>query len=226
MVINNAYFVNEIFIPHAKPSITDNVLDISASMTDFIEQYSKDCLVKCFGYSLFKEFESKLDATKDNGLIDGAEDKWNDLLNGKEYLDKNGKKVYWPGIREKLGSEYKVSFIADYVYYNYEWSEDSSRVGVGNVQELSENAEVVSKTPKVIFAWRRFFSKVVGDYPIPSIHIKSASSYCLGVGVDWYGSSQRLKSLYQFIADSNALDPETYKDFEPYPFKNKNQFGF
>lgn len=226
MIVDNSYFINEIFIPHAKPSITDNVLDIDAELVSFIEVYSSDCLVKCLGYSLFKEFENNLDSTAANGLKSGAEEKWNELLNGKEYLDKYNKKVYWPGIREKVGAEYKMSFIADYVYYMFEESNDSSRAGVGNVKEQSENAQIVSKTPKVIFAWRRFFEKVVGKEILPVTYCGGAYSYESGIGVDWYGISQHKKSLYQFIMDSNANDPDTYKDFSPYPFKNKNQFGF
>jgi hypothetical protein len=226
MIIDNSYFVNEIFIPHAKPSITDNVIDISNDVISFINLYSQDCLVKCLGYGLFKAFEAELDPAEVNGLKSTANAKWDKLLNGTEYIGKHGKKVYWPGIREKIGDKYCLSFIADYVYYKYEEAFDSSRVGVGNVQELAENAEIVSKTPKVVFAWRRFFSKVVGDYNAPIIYEGEAYSYKYGIGVDWYGKTQQLKSLYQFITDTNNDTPGTYPEFEPYMFVNKNQFNF
>ena len=219
MIIDNAYFIDEIFIPHAKPSITDNVTAISSDILSFIKNYETDCLIKCLGYKLFKEFYSQVDSTKLNKLKDGVDVKWDRLMNGYEYTDANGEETEWKGIRQKQGENYNKSFIADYVYYFYEKSTDDDRVGVGNVKQEAKNSTSVSKTPKVVAAWRRFFEAVQGRSYFPVIVERS-----FGVGVDWFGSN-REKTLYDFINDMNNLDKLNYPDFKPHSFTNINQFG-
>ena len=41
MIIDNTYFVNEIFIPHAKPSVTDSVTGVAEAMISYIDMYEK-----------------------------------------------------------------------------------------------------------------------------------------------------------------------------------------
>lgn len=219
MIIDNTYFIDEIFIPHAKPSITDNVTAISSDISSFIKTYEKDCLIKCLGYKLYQELLSQLDNTKPTLIKDGSDEKWNKLVNGGEYTDSNGELQYWKGLRNKTGETYNKSFIADYVYYFYEKSSDDDRVGTGNVKQESKNSIVVSKTPKVVAAWRRFFEAVQGRSYFPVVIERS-----LGLGVDWYGSNQE-KTLYCFIKDMNELDKLNYPDFKPHSFTNINQFG-
>jgi len=219
MILNNSYFVNEIFIPHAKPSVTDNVTAISADLLYFIQEYETECLFKSLGFSLYKEFLSNLDETKPSYIKDGADEKWNKLLNGTEYVDSSGKPCIWKGIRRKTGETYNKSFLADYVYYHYEKSADDDRVGVGNVKQNAENAEIVNKAPKVVAAWRRFFKLVQGG-----CYEHTFISNNFGEGVDWIGSGEE-KSLYDFIYDMNLLDNTNYQNFNPYMFTNINQFG-
>jgi len=38
-IINNTYFTNELYIPHAKPSITDKVKAVSLNINSFISKY-------------------------------------------------------------------------------------------------------------------------------------------------------------------------------------------
>lgn len=219
MIIDNSYFIDEIFIPHAKPGITDDVTAVSQDIASFIDAYSRESLIKCLGFPLFKEFSEELDITKPNGLKDTALPKWDELLNGVEYTDASGNLTEWKGIRFKTGTVYNKSFIADYVYYFYEKNEDDDRVGIGNVKQAGKNATLVSKTPKVIAAWRRFFKAVQGGSEFPAIVTRS-----FGFGIDWFGQNEQT-TLYKFIKDKNNEDPNTYKDFRPYSFTNANQFG-
>lgn len=225
MIIDNSYFIDEIFIPHAKPGITDDVTSVGADMTSFIDNYSREALVKCLGYALFKEFSAQLDSSKPNGLKDLADAKWNNLLNGVEYTTPSGKLVEWRGIRYKTGDVYNKSFLADYVYFFYEKSADDDRTGVGNVQQNAKNATNVSKTPKVIAAWRRFYKNVQGESAKPRVIVKRYDCFGIsGVGIDWYGQSEFI-DLYRFINDTNQTTPNTYADFHPFVFENLNQFG-
>lgn len=221
MVIDNTYFIDEIFIPHAKPSVTDSVVGVQNSILSFIGTYASECLVKCFGYKMFKEFSEELDSTKENFLKDAADVKWDRLLNGYEYTDAKGELSYWKGIRWKsmLDKPYNKSFLADYVYYYYERSEDDDRAGVGNVKQESKNSTIQPKAPKVIYAWRRFFAAVQG-FDAEPVFISNS----FGVGVDWLSCSQE-KTLYQFIMDMNELDSTNFPYFKPFMFKNKNRYG-
>jgi hypothetical protein len=218
-IVNNTYFANEIFLPHAKPSISDDVTAIDADITAFIETYEEEVLVRCLGYALYKLFVAQLDSNQPNGLIVGAAAKWDELLNGTEFTDSEGELVKWKGIRYKTGSVYNKSFIADYIYYQYEKSVDDSRVGVGNVKEQAANAEMVSKAPKVVAAWRRFIKAVKGTENTP-IFIDSV----LGYGIDWKGKTNDV-TLYSFITKKNEDDPLTYPNYRPENFTNMNQFG-
>jgi len=225
MIIDNSYFIDEIFIPHAKPSVTDDITAVSADIASFINTYAKECLVKCLGYALFKEFSAELDSTKPNGLKTDADEKWNKLLNGTEYTDATGALAEWKGIRFKSKDVYNKSFLADYVYYFYEKSEDDDRVGLGNVKQVGKNSVSVSKTPKVNAAWRRFFNAVQGGQNFPSIHTMSFPAIGVsGFGIDWMAQNNEA-SLYSFINNANLEAPDTYKDFKPYSFTNANQFG-
>lgn len=219
MIIDNGYFIDEIFIPHAKPSVTDSMLDLDNDIVSFIENYSKECLIECLGYGLYKAFSNELDVSTENGLKATADSKWNDLLNGKEYTDSRGELCIWPGIVTKTGDTKNKSFIADYVYFFYEKSSDDSRVGIGNVKETSKNSVQVSKRPKVVNAWRNFTKKVQGNNCTPDLYVNR-----FGLGMDWYGSRGDVKTLYAFINDMNSIDRSTYEGFRPKLFNNINIF--
>jgi len=224
MIIDNTYFVNEIFIPHAKPSITDDVVAVPQDITSFIDTYSVECLSLCLGFALFKEFSEQLAKEQENGLKATADEKWDKLLNGTEYTLLNGELAYWKGIRSKTGEVYNKSFLADYVYYFYEKNDDDNRVGIGNVKQSGKNVVLVSKAPKVIAAWRRFSKAVQGDSSFPSIYtMQSFIENVCGLGIDWMQHEEI--SLYKFINDTNTNTPDTYKNFKPFVFTNANQFG-
>lgn len=223
MIIDNTYFVDEIFLPHAKPSVTDDITAVSNDITSFINTYSEECLNKCLGFALFKEFSSQLDKEQTNGLKTTADDKWNKLLNGTEYTLSDGELVHWKGIRSKTGDTYNKSFLADYVYYFYEKNDDDDRVGIGNVKQVGKNAVSVSKTPKVISAWRRFFNAVQGGSVFPSIYTMQSNRGVCGLGIDWMQQNQEI-TLYKFITDTNETTPGTYDKFKPFAFTNANQF--
>jgi len=221
MITDNTYYINELYIPHAKPSISSDVTTVSAELNDFIEEYERECLIKSLG-ELYIEFESQLDYSETNGLKSGADSKWDDLLNGKSYTDPSGKSVQWRGIRfKKVSSDTKPtrSFLANYVYYNFEENYNSFRSGTGNVKK-PKNVEVVSPAPKVIKAWRKMVEMIQGREPQGNVLVRR-----MGVGVDWYNENREV-SLYKFINDMNDETADTYENFTPgYWDGMKNQLG-
>jgi hypothetical protein len=218
MIVNNSYFVGEIFIPHSKSDISDSVIGANESVKDFIDEYESDCLSKSLGYSLYKLFKDELDDTQSNGLKVTADSKWNDLLNGKEYV-LNTETLKWRGIRysNNNGSTYK-SFLANYIYFHYLKDYQSRFSSVGVQQSTPQNANIVTSFPKAVNSWRRFVKLVQGNYGLPSV-IENYTGY----GIDWYGSSSEI-TLYQFIYDMNKLVPGTYPNFNPYLWVNINEF--
>lgn len=222
MIIDNTYFKNEIYIPHAKPSVNDEVVAVDIELVSFINEYERDCLIKCLGFSLFNEFLAVLDSTKPNGLVDGVNAKWNDLLNGKTYANSAGVQVAWRGIRFKSskaeGAKPDVSFLANYIYWFYEQERETSNSGIGHVKEKSKNAENVSASAKVIKAWRKFVLMVQGETKAPLI---MENRY--GYGIDWYQGGEEI-NLYRFINDMNATET-IYANFTPKTWVTQNQFG-
>ena len=91
MIVKNTDFYGEFYLPQARPSLVPEN-SLSDKVINFINDYSSEALLKCFGYILFEEFAEKLDSTQENGLKAGTEQKWIDLLNGKSYV-KEGKNV-------------------------------------------------------------------------------------------------------------------------------------
>ena len=222
-ITNNTYYKDEIYIPHAKPSVTANVTTVSAELDSFIEEYERECLIKCFGLQLFNLFYVELDDAQTNGLDAGADAKWNDLLNGKTYTNPAGDLVDWKGIRYKAKFADTLpsrSFLANYVFYNYEQNADVFRTGVGYVKGKSKNAEERSPAPRVIGAWRKMVDVIQGEEFTTNIITNR-----FGYAVDYYYDNSEV-TLYKFIKDMNDAVADTYPDFKPqYWNVYKNQFG-
>lgn len=223
MIIDNTYFKNELYIPHAKPSITSDITTVSAELDVFIDKYVRECLIKCLGLQLFREFESQLDKSKANGLKDTADVKWNDLLNGKEYTDSNGNLVYWRGIRFKNSvsdTRANRSFLANYVYFKYEQNYDDFRAGVGVVKSKAKNADSSTPAPKVTRAWREMVDMIQGKEFKETVMVRR-----VGVGIDYYHENQEV-TLYRFIREMNHAVSDTYQNFKPAFWEQRvNQFG-
>lgn len=221
MIIDNTYFKNEIYIPQAKPSMTSSVTSVAAEISEFIAEYVEEALIECLGSKLAYEFISNLDSTKDNGLKDSADAKWNTLLNGEDYIDSEGESKKWKGIRYKSieANPYNKSLLAYYVYYFFERDFDITRSNIGNQQEEGEGGRRVSADVKTVKAFNKFIDLVQGKELKPVVIQKS-----YGHGIDYYNGGQKI-NMYQYIQDKNALVEDTYEDFNPKVWRRINQFG-
>lgn len=221
MIIDNTYFIGEVYISHAKPSVVD--VDVDNELSLFIDDYARDCLIKCLGYNLFLEFEAQLDSTKDNGLKESADEKWDRLLNGHSYTGSDGKDAVWRGIRFKSRTsddKPTKSFLANFVYWYYERNYDITRAGVGNTKPLPKGAEIVTAAPKVTKAWNKFVELVQGKENVVDIYERFGL-----IGVDYYGQGGRDICLYKFIKEMNIETENYYENFEPSEWDNQNQMG-
>ena len=222
MITNNTYYKNELYIPHAKPSITSDVTQVASELSSFIAKYERQCLIMCLGLQLSLEFINKLDSKRSNGLIVGADQKWDDLLNGKTYNNPNGDFVEWRGIRFKSPgcSTYDSSFLANYVYSKFEQNYDLTRTGIGDGKIQGKNIEERSSAPKVMRAIREMTNMIQGkEYDSKVLERR------VGFGIDYYEENMET-SLYTFIRDMNHLVADTYDNFKPtYWNRQQNQFG-
>jgi hypothetical protein len=223
MIIDNTYFKGEIYIPHAKPGISDDVVGIDSEVISFINEYAKDCLFKCLGPQLYADLELNLDSNEASWIDALADQKWDDLVNGKSYTDPSSNlDVVWKGIRYINifgGTEYDRSFLANYVYFYHEKKEYVTRSGVGHETEKAHNAEAVTPTNKVVNAWNKFVELVQGVED-KKIFVKEY----FGTGIDFYQNNEGV-SLYKFINDSNKISDGTYANFKPKSWKKMNQFN-
>ncbi|QQV90638.1 structural protein [Polaribacter phage Freya_1] len=116
MITSSSYFNGSILIENIE-SIHPNSeeLGLESKLDAFIQEYEPDVLIKCFGYSLYKEFMDQFSG--DYTLKGSADQKWDDLLNGKEY-QVNGINYYWRGLIYVEGG-LKRSLISFYIFSKY-----------------------------------------------------------------------------------------------------------
>lgn len=223
-IINKEYFKGEIYIAHAIESVSNNVTGVALDILTFIDKYERDCLIKSLGTVLYLEFFNELDDTALDGLLPGANQKWDDLMNGKTYVNPNGDTVNWRGIRYEsvnASGNYDMSFLADYTYFYYQQSQQVSVGANGFQHNKSKNSEPANPTPKVVAAWQSFLSIVQG--------VSASSPEVIygqyGIGIDWKSEGDTDITLKQFIEDSNELIADTYADYNPTCFNEMNEFG-
>lgn len=230
MIIDNTYFVNEFYLPQVKPQLAeDNIGNNEARVDDFVVEYVQDCLLKSFGYSLAKTFLAQLDPVRDNGLIDNVDEKWNFLLNGREYTI-DDKTKFWRGIRFKNipSSNYNRSLLTPYVYFFYEKNRQQTTSNIGNVQEKSKNAMLTDGYVKASNAWNKFVDMVQGKNLLPIGHDVTVFGNRLSdygyTAVDFYVEAEEV-SLYEYIRDANNLEADYYPDFRPKYWERINEYG-
>lgn len=219
------YYKAEIFIPQGQTSVSDEATGVRTGVKEFITQYEREALVKTLGYELYNEFADEFDvsATDVWTIQDAAAQKWKDLLNGKEYTI-DGDTVNYRGMiftEPFSGTTLKRSFMAYYIYCNYLGDDMESYSGIGISELQAKNAVRVSPIPKYTRSWRRFYELVVGEFNQPAL-IENATGM---IGLDWFGTDDTERSLYQFIDDQNTLVADTYDNWKPTRFDNENQFG-
>ena len=224
MIIDKTYFRSSIYLPEAKPGLGDEPANLK--LQDVIDEYAYDCLLKSLGKKLSKEFISQLDPNEANGLLAGADAKWNDLLNGKEYTANDGTEKEWRGIRFKnspLDTDYNVSLIAFYVYFFHEQINNETRSIIGNVSEDAKNATNSPFNNKAVRAWNKFVELTQGLPLKPTVIVPSVYESKV-YGISYYNEGEDV-NLYEFINDSNDLVADTYANFSPKYFKTMNTFN-
>lgn len=149
MLIDRTYFVSELNIPDRQTLAVGEVLDW------FITKYEDQFLKEVFGYELYKAFKEGLQD-------DPVEDKWLDLVEGKEYTDRADKLKYWRGLTCTQSGDVDVysSPIACYVYYWFIRNNHTQTASMGEVKAKTENATSHNPAFKMVRAWNEMAQSV------------------------------------------------------------------
>lgn len=215
MIVNNTFYSGELYIPQAKPSITNGI----GTDDDFAfinNQYEEDCLIKCLGSEMYNDLVDNIDTGQANLLKVTADTKWDYLINGERYII-NSKNKSWRGLRFKspiTNSTYNFSLLAYYVFFHYEKHRYSIMSRVGERKISDTNARQVYIDNKAIFAWNKFVELVVGDNKSKRAYFNSFNRL---VGVDHFNHSG-FCTLYEYIEDVNNLR-------DSFPNFTKNSFN-
>ena len=205
MITKNQDFVGRYKIPNATDtSPNSDLLGNSTELALFISNLEEECLILVLGYTLYKELEAELDDSEPNGLKPTADQKWDDLLNGKET---------YKGLRELL--------IA-YIFFFFLQNDESDYAGVGVVKEYGKGARSFTTRPKAVKAWRRFFELAQGVTGRPEIWSRRLiGGTSNGVGVVWTDYDNKLQPLYPFL----TINEDVYPDAVMSPLKTMNYYG-
>ena len=188
MIIKTTDFQLGAYIPNRDDAPNSDIIGNEPILQGFIDTEVEQILVKLLGYDLFIE----LDTNITNGDLDpGADQKWKDLVNGKES---------YRGLKGLLVSWVFAKFLEND-------NEDYSTQGVS--QNVSEGSERVRPSRKIISEYKKFYEQSVGGYGNgPSVYRKQN-----GVAIIWgYNTSKSgYKSLFQFLSENGTV----YETWQP-----------
>lgn len=193
-LIDETFFIRENSIPNL-----DELNGSNAELIQFIDEKVPLLLQMILGYENF----SSLDSQIQNGvLIEAADQKWKDLVEGKEY-QKCGKTVKWNGLIFELGT-FKSSLLSDYVFYEWLKYNVSQVTGIGEAINTAKNGMNVNSNQRLVDAWNRFYLRTVGN-----CLNKPQKYWHNGVlVVDYFGNNETgLISLFTFLKDNESDYP-------------------
>ena len=170
LVTNKDFSIGKWKIPNATDIAPDS--DLLGSKTElslFIEEYEKECLIYVLGYELYAELLTKLDTNESNNLVVGAEEKWDDLVNGKDN---------YYGLKK---------LVVPYIFFHYAQNDESHYSGVGEIKESAKGARPFSPRSRAVSAWREFYRYTRGDSQAPKAAIKPTIFGNIQM-YDWYGT--------------------------------------
>lgn len=201
-VVDNTYFQREpLYIPETSSINVAEPGDAAVlenNVERFINIHEPELLIQALGIT---EYNAILDAlTKtpfDPGAGSAADQKYIDLITGHTYT-KDGIEYRFEGLR---GRE-KNSFVAHYIYCMYLKNDQTKYTSIGTILPKAKNALPATRTSRFIKSWQEFmYMYQSADTDAPVIRETAWGIQWL----DYHGSRNRLRSLYQYIVDMNNL---------------------
>lgn len=207
-IIDTTFFINEFYIPLANTPVSGMTSQVtpnnSGVLNSLIQEVEKDVLLNALGLANYKLLQT--------ALVDlpNADQKWKDLVNGKEYGD-----YIWEGLNSSKGC------LVNAIYYTFIHQNSEYLTALGVSKPNTENAVNVSPFAKLANSWQRFTNKYQGGCLLnPLTSISSDYSF-----IDYYGVQENVqRSLYQYLNDNAVtygFDASKFQTFDD----NVNSFG-
>jgi len=204
-LINEANFTREISVPNLSSSQSGNAERLAL----YGDEKPRLLLQMSLGNVLFSQLNSQVTS----GILSPtADQKWKDLVNGKEY---DGK--VWRGLNYQEGS-FKISLLAYYTFWNWLNDNTTTMGSGGEVQVQSKNANNVNPTSTLVQIWNSFIEMYQGlpyNYCYPSVSFYNGATF-----VDYFngGINSNYVSLLQFLRDN----PTNYPNPQLFTFVNES----
>ncbi len=214
-LIDTTYFTHELNLPNIAEEQIYGAKN--NSINSYIDRYVRELLEKALGVTLFDELNKHI---SDGGLKDTAPKKFKNLINGA-VLIKHNKKYIWKGLLIKQGL-FKKSLLANYVYCNWLYQNNTMITGIGEVKGDAVNTTNVNSTERFVKIWNDFIKMYQGVNKEFSIF---NSQFSIRNGIpftDYYRQNQEDSnlSLVDFLKMS-----DDFKNVNPYMFEVKNYLG-
>lgn len=131
---SGSLYISGICPPDIAPSPTN--IAVTGDIEGYIREYETEYLIQALGQDVYREFAEYLSSEKD------GESRWDEL---------KGRLVFSPASGE---GSFRVSPIANYVYYHYLRNHQSDAT-VSGVKKDSDEGDLVSAERKMCDAWNR-----------------------------------------------------------------------
>lgn len=208
MIINNTYFLSKpLFIPQAVSTIPSTGTGLVSPLEDlnaYINDKESDLLLSFLGYEQYTELLSQLNS--DGTFIDGAIQKWVDLVDGKED---------WKGLRYTVGNM-KRSLIADFVYFYWLADDNVQHSTTGLQRPEVANSNLVMPNDVQAKIWTKFLQHY--GYYNNARNWPTFFTNWNGVGMTWLSANQDLNivTLYDFMTkNSDVYDMSFFATYQP-----------
>jgi len=212
-IINNTYFINDLYIPLGNGTVSGLPVNTSTpsnsvALADTITEVEKELSINAFGLTLYDLLQTALID------IDSADARFQILVKGGDYI-LNSKTYRWEGLNSPK------SLICYAIYYDFLSNNSSFYNSIGVTKPNSENASNVNPNYKLATAWQTFLRKYQGGCLAEPFCYQDSGVHF----IDYYGTNEnQIRSLFQFLNDNASDYPEwTNTDFRLY--ESINTFG-
>lgn len=192
MLIDYTYFVGAISLPNLDKALNQ------AKVTEAITTYEDEILEWVLGANLFTAYKADPSTERFQDLISGGID-FSFELNGKTISRT------WGGLQVK-----SRSFIACYVYYQYQTNNVTSTTGLGEMEAKAELSQRASINDKMVRAVNKA-SDLIGEGTVTE-----------KTELESYQHLNNAASLFNYLLANKSI----FSEWEFTPLKKINVFGF
>lgn len=180
MIITTSDFTLGAFIPNRDDAPNSEIIGNEPILQGFIDTEVDEVLTELLGYALWTELKAQL-TDPGNTLPAGADQKWLDLVNGKEN---------YPGMKK---------FLVPFVFYKFMMNDRADYSTLGVHVATSDSAERVNPSAKAIGEYQKFYKFAIGSaYAGPRLIVNS-----MGMpGLIWGSYGSQFASMYDFLAEN------------------------